>query len=119
MKWLTEHTHWLVGFAGIWTLGNGILHDIFVLIQRRPYERELIHLLIDGHILIFGGIVYLICFRQLQFYNATTWWICIANAFFLLGYCALIFKLLPAVGMILLNLLVLVVLLMQRYYSPS
>jgi hypothetical protein len=53
--------HWYIVFAGIWAIGNGLLHDIFVLRQGRPFQRELIRLLIDGHILIFSGIFYLIC----------------------------------------------------------
>lgn len=115
VKWLTDNVHWLVGFAGLWTLGNGILHDVFVLIQRRPYDKELIRLLIDGHILIFGGIVYLLCFGALRNSVDLVLWICVANAMFLLGYCALIFKMLPSYGMILINAAVLAVLLLRRF----
>jgi len=50
--------HYFIAFAGIWALGNGVLHDVFILLQRRPFDRELIRLMIDGHILIFSGILY-------------------------------------------------------------
>jgi hypothetical protein len=108
MQWLIENIRWIVGFAGVWTLGNGILHDIFVLKQGRPFELELIHLLIDGHILIFAGVLFLICVKPLTQGSTLAIWICIATSIFILGYCALILKLLPAVGMIVINLLVLV-----------
>ena len=90
-------------FAGIWALGNGILHDIFVLIQRRPFDKELIRLLIDGHILIFAGIVFLLCCNGIKQNQPLAYLICIATSVFLLGYCALIFKMLPSVVTILVN----------------
>jgi hypothetical protein len=30
-------------------MGNGLLHDVFVLLQRKPFDKELIRLLVDGH----------------------------------------------------------------------
>jgi hypothetical protein len=115
MGWLLANMQWIVAFAGVWTLGNGILHDVFVLAERRPFDHELIRLLIDGHIMIFGGVVYLICFQSLNAFNMTAWWVCVANAVFLIGYCMLIFKLLPAVGMMFVNALVLLVLMLMYY----
>ena len=108
MKWFVSNIHWIIGFAGVWTTGNGILHDIFVLAQKRPYERELIRLLIDGHLLIFSGVIFLLCYKYVQQGHPLALWICFANSLFLLTYCALIFKILPAVGMILINIIVLV-----------
>jgi len=95
--------HYFITFAGCWALGNGILHDIFVLREGRPYERELIRLLIDGHILIFSGVIYLLCVNGIKSQQPYAYAISIAVAIFLLGYCALIFKLLPSIGMILIN----------------
>jgi Flp pilus assembly protein TadB len=95
--------HYYIAFAGIWALGNGVLHDIFVLLQRRPYDRDLIRLLIDGHILIFAGIIYLLCYRGIQDHQSASYLIAITVALFVLGYCALIFKLLPSIGMIIVN----------------
>lgn len=115
MNWMVNNFHWLAGFVGIWTAGNGLLHDIFILAQRRPFERDLIRLLIDGHILIFAGILYLICFKALQQGSTLALWICIADSIFLLGYCALIFKLIPAVGIAALNLLILIIALIKLY----
>src|SRR5689334_9935391 len=100
--------HYFIAFAGIWTLGNGLLHDIFVLRERRPFEKELIRLLIDGHILIFSGILYLLCYNGIQMDKPWAYSISIAISLFLLGYCGLIFKMLPAIGMIVINVLALV-----------
>jgi hypothetical protein len=100
-------------FAGIWAVGNGILHDIFVLRQGRPFEKELIRLLIDGHILIFSGIFYLLCYKGISNNDPLTFYMAIAISIFLLGYCALIFKMLPSIGMIVVNLVALVWLLIE------
>jgi hypothetical protein len=99
--------HYYIAFAGLWALGNGILHDVFVLLQRRPYDRDLIRLLIDGHILIFAGILYLLSFPGIR--DGATWAyvICFTNSIFMLGYCAIIFKMLPSIGTILVNAIVL------------
>ena len=95
-------------FAGCWSLGNGVLHDIFVLRERRPFERELIRLLIDGHILIFAGIVFLLSADGLREQHAASYFIAGTTAIFLLGYCALIFKILPSFITIVINLIVLI-----------
>ena len=43
--------------ASIWAIGNGVLHDAFVLARHEgPYTRELLRLLMDGHILITCGV---------------------------------------------------------------
>lgn len=108
-----SYLHIYIAFAGLWALINGILHDIFVLRQGRPYERELIRLLIDGHILIFGGVFYLLCYNGIRNGEAWAFYISIAVSLFLLGYCALIFKMLPSVVTILVNLVSLVWLIIQ------
>ena len=96
--------HHYIAFAGVWALGNEILHDVFVLLQRRPFDRDLIRLLIDGHILVFGGIVYLLCYGGIESHQPAAYTIALATSVFLLGYCALIFKMLPSIGTIVVNL---------------
>jgi hypothetical protein len=117
MNWLQQHIHWVVGAAGVWITGNGVLHDIFILLQRRPYEKELIRLLIDGHILIFAGVLFMLCFKPLQENSTFALLVCILNAIFILGYCALIFKMLPAIGIILISLIVLILSIKALIYS--
>jgi hypothetical protein len=100
--------HHYIAFAGVWALGNGILHDIFVLLQRRSFDRDLIRLLMDGHILIFGGVVYLLSYSGVEAHLPAAYTIAIATSVFLLGYCALIFKMLPSVGTIVVNMIALI-----------
>ena len=100
--------HYFIAFAGIWALGNGVLHDVFILLQRKPFDRELIRLMIDGHILIFSGILYLLCYSAIREQQALAYVVTLAVAVFLLGYCGLIFKILPSILTIVINLIVLV-----------
>ncbi len=90
-------------FAGLWSFVNGLLHDIFVLREGRPYDRDLIRLLIDGHILIFSGIIYFLCASAIGKGVPVAFWIAMFDSLFLLGYCALIFKILPSFGTIAVN----------------
>jgi hypothetical protein len=94
-------------------MGNGLLHDVFVLLQRKPFDKELIRLLIDGHILIFSGVIFLISAKGVVEQDAVACYVALATAVFLLGYCALIFKMLPSIGTILINATVLVALIFQ------
>ncbi|MFN8336353.1 MAG: hypothetical protein U0U09_14590 [Cyclobacteriaceae bacterium] len=111
--------HYFIAFAGIWALGNGLLHDIFVLREGKPFERELIRLLIDGHILIFSGIIYLLCYNGIKEGESFAFLISIVIAIFLLGYCGLIFKVLPSIGTILINAIVLVWLIFSYSTLPG
>ena len=95
---------YLILFAGAWNLVNGILHDIFVLIQRRPFEKELIRLLIDGNILIFSGIVLILCFFGMRLQQTFAFWIAFVTVISILAYCGLILKFLPSIGTILIHL---------------
>jgi len=61
-------------------------------VQRRPFDRELIRLMIDGHILIFSGILYLLCYNGIREQQPLANLVTLAVAVFLLGYCALISK---------------------------
>ncbi|MFN0276300.1 MAG: hypothetical protein ACKVPJ_11165 [Chitinophagales bacterium] len=93
-----------ITFAGAWHLINGILHTFFVLRQKRKYDKELIRLLMDGHILIFAGIMYLICIQSLAENSQLAEIICFSNSLFVLGYCAIIYRILPSITTIIINL---------------
>ena len=108
-----KYLQYFLLFAGLWSLVNGILHDIFVLRQHRSYDRDLIRLLIDGHILIFAGILFLICTGGIKNGSTLAFNVSIIVSIFLLGYCALIFKMLPSLGTILINLIALVWLIIE------
>jgi hypothetical protein len=94
---------YLILIAGIWNTANGILHDIFVLLQRRPFDKELIHLLIDGNILIFSGIILLLCVNGIKAQQPLAYLVSIATTLSILIYCGLIFKILPSYGTILIH----------------
>jgi hypothetical protein len=102
--------HYYILFAGAWALINGILHDIFVIKKNPEFNRELIRLLIDGHILIFGGIFFIFSYSGIKLQQTWAFYVAIITAIFLLGYCALILKLLPAFATILINLTALILL---------
>jgi hypothetical protein len=111
--------YYLIIFAGIWSLGNGLLHDVFVLLQRKPYDKELIRLLIDGHILMFAGVVFLLSANGVREKDALACYVAMTAAVFLLGYCALIFKILPSIATILINAAVLIALIFQLAFSKA
>jgi hypothetical protein len=50
-----------------WALANGALHDVFGLIRHKTgYDRDLLRLLMDGHILITCGIMQMIAYKGLD-----------------------------------------------------
>ncbi len=64
MNWILS-VHWVL-FSAVWYFGNGILHDLFVLLrQKGKYDRELLRLLMDGHVLILSGAVVFVCYLML------------------------------------------------------
>lgn len=104
--------------AGTWNLVNGILHDVFVLISEKgkKYDRELLRLLLDGHILIMCGAFILIACLGLRTNTPWAFYMTGAIAISMLIYCALIFPFLKSIGTLLVNLLLLVLLV---YYFPQ
>jgi hypothetical protein len=76
----------------------------------------LIQLLIDGHILIFTGIFFLFTYSGIKTQQAWAFSIAIIAAVFMLGYCGLILKILPAITTILINLVALILLIV---YFPK
>lgn len=91
--------------VGAWCIINGLLHDIFVLRSEygKKYDRELLRLLMDGHVLITCGAMQVISFFGLR-HNAH-WAYAVAGiaAFSMLVYCAMIWPFLKSVMTILLN----------------
>ena len=96
-------SYWILGTA-LWYFINGILHDIFVIKKHQGgYDRELLRLLMDGHVLILSGAVMFVCyvmFQQKIMYGAMVAIIVLA---FMLTYCAMIFPFLKSFGTILIS----------------
>ncbi len=82
---------------------NGLLHDVFVLGQKRKYDRDLLRLLLDGHILVTCGMVEILSYVGLRAHAA--WGLAAAalGSASLLIYCLMIFPFLKSVATLLIN----------------
>lgn len=101
--------YWLLA-AAVWYAGNGILHDVFVLINHKgKYDRDLLRLLMDGHVLILSGAVmgvaWMMAVKDIS-YGAV---IAIIIAAAMLVYCFMIFPFLKSLGTIVISAIVMVV----------
>jgi len=103
-KILAYGPHILFGI-GLWYLVNGILHDIFVLLSDhgKQYDRNLLRLLFDGHILIVGGAVLMIRFSDLKANYTFAWYITLRICLSMVVYCGMIWPFLKSVMTMLIN----------------
>lgn len=91
--------------VGGWCVINGILHDIFVLRSDygKKYDRELLRLLMDGHVLITCGAIQLVSYKGLL-HNAHWAYVTdVIAAASMLIYCVMIWPFLKSVMTTLLN----------------
>lgn len=101
--------HWVL-IASLWYFVNGILHDVFVLINHNgKYDRELLRLLMDGHVLILSGAVVLVCYLMMLNKIQCGGVISIIVAFFMLLYCAMIFPFLKSIGTMTISVILIIV----------
>jgi len=108
MSW-TLSIHWTL-VASVWYFGNGILHDAFVLIKHKgKYDRELLRLLMDGHVLILSGAVVFVCWLMMLNKIQYGGLISLIVAAFMLLYCAMIFPFLKSIGTIVVSVLLIIV----------
>jgi hypothetical protein len=102
-------THWFLGGA-LWYFINGVLHDFFVVRQHQgKYNRELLRLLMDGHVLILSGLLMLGCWfmaKQDLLWSAR---IAMLVSLFMLIYCAMIFPFLKSFGTIIISVMLFLV----------
>jgi hypothetical protein len=111
--------HWAL-VAAIFYFGNGLLHDIFVLKDYKgSYDRELLRLLMDGHVLMLSGAVMFVCYLMMLSKIQCGPTIAIIVAVFMLLYCAMIFPFLKSFGTIALSLMVIAVSLRAYSAFPS
>jgi len=75
--------------------------------HKEPYDRNLLRLLMDGHILISSSIAYIIAYFLLRQNNPIGLYLCIATALSLLVYCGMIFPFLKSYGIIAITVVVL------------
>jgi hypothetical protein len=107
----------LIILSGGWLLVNGVLHDIFVLSGEhgKTYNRELLRLLMDGHILITCGVVILFCYKGIQQGQPWAYGIAMAACVSILIYCAMIFPFLKSIFTILIHSALLIALLVNFF----
>ena len=98
--------------VGAWCIVNGILHDIFVLRSEhgKQYNRDLLRLLMDGHILITCGAVLLVSNMGIQNNEHWAFYMAGISCISLLVYCAMIWPFLKSIMTITLNTVLLVML---------
>jgi hypothetical protein len=108
MAFLLDHLPTLCAAAGAWAVLNGLLHDIFVLRAHfgkpgHAYDRDLLRLLMDGHVLMTCGLLQIIARQGLL--PGRDWGFSVAGVATasLLIYCGMIFPFLKSFGMTLLN----------------
>lgn len=109
MKVMLDYLPTAAFCVGGWVLVNGILHDIFVLLSDhgKKYDRELLRLLMDGHILITCGAVQIIVFKGLQANEQWAFFVAGIACISLLVYCGMIYPFLKSIVTITLNALLL------------
>ncbi len=97
--------HWIL-IGAIWYFTNGLLHDIFVLRQQKAkYDRELLRLLMDGHVLLLSGILMFVCWIMIR---QQIWWGALISSIvagFMLIYCAMIYPFLKSIATIALSII--------------
>lgn len=95
MNWLLS-IHWAI-IASVWYFGNGILHSAAVLLKHKgKYDRELLRLLMDGHVLMFSGAILFVCWLMMLNRIQCGGVIGIIVAVFMLLYCGMIFPFLKS-----------------------
>ena len=119
MTALLKYLPYISLFIGSWMVLNGVLHNFFVLrsARGRKYDRDLLRLLMDAHILITCGIMQIISYGGLQSREAWAYYVSGASCISLLVYCAMIFPFLKSIGTILMNSILLIMLLFDYFLN--
>jgi low temperature requirement protein LtrA len=104
-----------VVIAGGWNLANGILHDVFVLRSEhgKKYDRNLLRLLMDGHILITCGIILILVGKGVRLQQGYAYGVAAAALLSMIIYCGMIFPFLKSVVTLFINSLTLVILILS------
>lgn len=102
---MNEYLPYIVLGVGIWMIINGVLHDVFVLIRHQgPYTRDLLRLLMDGHVLLTCGLVQALAYPGLKDDAPWATALAILASASLFIYCVMIFPFLRSIVTMFLNL---------------
>jgi hypothetical protein len=101
--------YWILIAAG-WYFIMGLLHDIFVIKNHKgPYDRELLRLLMDGHVLMLSGVLLAVCFFMLQKNIQYGAWIALITGIGMIVYCLMIWPFLKSIVTLLISVMVIIV----------
>lgn len=101
--------YWILIAAG-WYFIMGLLHDIFVIKNHKgPYDRDLLRLLMDGHVLMLSGVLLGVCFMMMQNNIQYSGWIALITGIGMLLYCCMIWPFLKSIVTILITIMVIIV----------
>jgi hypothetical protein len=108
MNWLIS-VHWVL-ISAVWYFGNGVLHDVFVLRNHKgKYNRDLLRLLMDGHVLILSGAIVFVCYLMMLNKIEGGALISLIIGVGMLIYCAMIFPFLKSFGTIAISVILIIV----------
>lgn len=118
MNWLFS-IHWAI-IAAVWYIGNGILHSTFVLLNHKgAYDRELLRLLMDGHVLLFSGAVVLVCWLMMMSKIQCGALLSIIVGAFMLIYCVIIFPFLKSFVTMGISIMLIIAAIKAMYSFPN
>ncbi len=101
--------HWIL-IASLWYFINGVLHDIFIIKNHKgSYDRELLRLLMDGHVLIISGAILFVCYLMMLSKIQCGITIAIIVAIGMLIYCLMIFPFLKSFITMAISIMVIIV----------
>jgi len=101
--------------AGGWNLANGILHDVFVLRSEhgKQYDRNLLRLLMDGHILMTCVIILIVISGALRSGQEYAYVAAAVALVSMIVYCFLIFPFLKSIFTMFINSITLIILILS------
>ena len=101
--------HWVL-ITSIWYFINGVLHSIAVIRNHKgDYDRELLRLLMVGHLLIFSGLILFVCYLMVLNKIQCGAIISIIVAVSMLVFCAMIYPFLKSFGTIAISIILIIV----------
>jgi hypothetical protein len=90
--------------ASVWYFAAGLLHDIFIIKEHKgDYNRDLLRLLMDGHVLMLSGILTFISYLMLKNNIPSANVILLTIGISMLMYCAMIFPFLKSFATIIIS----------------
>lgn len=111
--------HWAL-IASLWYFGNGILHSGAVLMQHKGnYDRELLRLLMDGHVLMLSGAVVFMCWLMMLSKIQCGGVISIIVAGFMILYCLMIFPFLKSYATMAISIMLIIASIKAIYSFPN